>query len=1230
MSAEHSVFRKPRPPMPAANAKVKRIASAPLITSPGVKRKSHDSDRRRILVRLEEPLQHSHALVEALAKRWNIQTPYARMVLQEAAQDFFVFNSGRHAAFADALERAWDALQLPRNTRSGRSHVMWTHYTVRDMSITPASGGDPLLDLVQLVHVQTTEELVVYRTRRFEYEALLSTVLADEEWCASVQCLQQIPCSLQRGMLLLNLPFASLFPRFSSAAPALPSWLNLCVNAARASHHIENTLTQVHMQELELRMEDARRRRAATAPGAGMPVAYHSDEEDSGDDDDDTCSSAEGAAFFAASTDTLRRKQAESFQLLPEDRWVRLRHGPMARDSKPKVGTHVYALSAAVFAMASRCFKVLQEQVAAGTEEARCLEEWPIARIYYFCREWLRMNDHVVLGVRSSSVPQAVQDHARVLLQLLEGGSSDSAQLLEECDRMMRAWGSQVRDLVRLHQSRERSQGRFVAFRLYNDPLAPPDADAELMLAKLRDGFLLEDSQMRGRSLLVLDRKRVHPLSLRHSLLILRRWFFERELPTEEGEITSAYEWPLWFDEQQVYVLAPQQELARVLRYCNPYVPTSQSRFLRSVPYPLHLFHLHGFFHGGRKGLLLCLKFILRTMSATPTAGVVGAAAEAVSVSGRALLPSSDADPTVDCYRLLPHLLDRCFDSEDAVWSELVDPFRYPDRLYVSPRGQRVQGLHDQGYTLYHALRAFALVHAQHTIATYAVHEAVDLFLRHAALQHAFPLAWRLLHYLFEHGGPQEGPLDACDTSVVAIPGMGFFDPVEEFPYPTHMVLYQACSDVRMPSEHARRLFLAVGCTLRGRERDRTRPYPLRFSASDSAPVTPIAPVKRQRKAQTQQPQQEEDVNARLRPHVDLAVARLASWCKQQAVRKDFLATEEGLREHTPLHAPALLSLLRSLEELSVVYSTQVPVEQVGHPEQAPRYRGHASTPGAMDTLDAGHLLMDSRLPAPFPLDWDPLEGTPLTSDRSLPVWPCGLLDLSEHPDNQDGQARLDGARLLSWSTTEGSEERTTRALLFQRLTMEARPFSDAHPDLLPCILLHPVEEVCVGESTDAAGLLHRLLTLPVLDIPQHEGWMDVRKFWPSSSSGLISPPHAIPPAAFVSPPSSPCFSPRRFSSLPPPSSPSASAADGDPSVSPPFSLGSAASTVSCPSITTTLRDHPILNRHKRAFYNTVRDRAGWNQRKVANPGLGPSVSQVFEAMNLTLQRFGALPANEM
>jgi hypothetical protein len=149
--------------------------------------------------------------------------------------------------------------------------------------------------------------------------------------------------------------------------------------------------------------------------------------------------------------------------------------------------------------------------------------------------------------------------------------------LWQDANALLSDWCPRVRDLARLHCQRERAPGRFVGFKLFGDvsryggPMPPPPLrfpnrqrkDVELLdqlerdrytvAKRLREQFFLSQADMRGKLVLVLDRARIHPLSLKRTVQILDRWFWG-------GSGTgSVAQWPLYFDRYQVYLLASSE-----------------------------------------------------------------------------------------------------------------------------------------------------------------------------------------------------------------------------------------------------------------------------------------------------------------------------------------------------------------------------------------------------------------------------------------------------------------------------------------------------------------------------------------------------------------------------------------------------------------------------------------------------------------------------------------------
>jgi len=242
--------------------------------------------------------------------------------------------------------------------------------------------------------------------------------------------------------------------------------------------------------------------------------------------------------------------------------------------SRPIEGLQAYELSALAFGLAARAQALLSEREGSSVAEA-----WHPVRIYHFFVHWLRMSDHVVAPVADEHkpmppvAPEVVLLHASLLLSLLERRVADQlhrqvqatlalapdhvqatepsrgppphADLLlwQDSQVLLDQWCPSVRDLVRLHCQRERSPGHFVGFKLFGDvsryggPMpCPPvrhsssrpqkdlldqlERDRHTLAKRLREQFFLSQADMRGKLVLVIDRARVHPLSLKRTVQV--------------------------------------------------------------------------------------------------------------------------------------------------------------------------------------------------------------------------------------------------------------------------------------------------------------------------------------------------------------------------------------------------------------------------------------------------------------------------------------------------------------------------------------------------------------------------------------------------------------------------------------------------------------------------------------------------------------------------------------
>jgi len=385
-----------------------------------------------------------------------------------------------------------------------------------------------------------------------------------------------------------------------------------------------------------------------------------------------------------------------------------------------------------------------------------------------------------------------------------------------------------------------------------------------------------------------------------------------------------------------------------------------------------------------------------------------------------------------------------------------------------------------------------------------------------------------------------------------AIPIPQAFFSEAEFPFPAHLVLYHACACALLPREVARRAFMGIGCTTKGRQRDQFRHYSLRLPACDTGPGA-------------RDPDSHASFVSQVQHRTQVASRFLASDCRRKMGRL------QAPPSPVP-HADVLRCLFQALEESCSLYTHAVdPRMALGRdgPLLAPYYRGHAKL-GGLDTVSTRRLLMDPARPPIFPVDWDSREGyyeqelrlasgayddmlclgagAPLYSDRVMPVWASGLVEVTEWPGNFERSGlRLDGAKLVSIGP--GHAQRQLDRNRFVSSAFDARPFADAHPDFLATILLHPIRDVClvqsaldqahgaaqlwtqgfsggvaVPEAATSADIDQWVVSCPSYD-PRFFHVLGVRKPATTSSSSPGGSP-CDPPAG--SPDTSPALSPRR------------------------------------------------------------------------------------------------------
>jgi hypothetical protein len=340
-----------------------------------------------------------------------------------------------------AWSDAWDSCGLPRHTRNDlKDALVYSCHGVRGST----SRTGKAIPLVEVMHVETAEQITRYRMRECEFEGVMCTIIATSDWCSGVQRQRQVPSALLRGLLVMKLPLCNAFPGLKPGEQDffLPHWINLCVNAPRMLHHMQRggTIDQLRLQDGGTGIS------TKPMPWDADPVPEKEEkekeekekEEKDDDDDDDMetmagsdsdeedrfsdCSSNERNAFYTQASDSKAPQQERSIDMLPErgtevkfsiftGTAPRKNHkqdefeagvasGVTASMSRSRSvnGLHPYELSALAFALASRAQALLGERDGSAVSEA-----WHPTRIYHFFEQWLRMSDHVVAPVTGTS-----------------------------------------------------------------------------------------------------------------------------------------------------------------------------------------------------------------------------------------------------------------------------------------------------------------------------------------------------------------------------------------------------------------------------------------------------------------------------------------------------------------------------------------------------------------------------------------------------------------------------------------------------------------------------------------------------------------------------------------------------------------------------------------------------------------------------------------------------------
>jgi hypothetical protein len=134
---------------------------------------------------------------------------------------------------------------------------------------------------------------------------------------------------------------------------------------------------------------------------------------------------------------------------------------------------------------------------------------------------------------------------------------------------------------------------------------------------------------------------------------------------------------------------------------------------------------------------------------------------------------------------------------------------------------------------------------------------------------------------------------------------------LSEFPFPAHLVIYHACAHESLPRDVARRVFIGIGCSTKGRQRDQFRHYSLRLPGTST------------RSTLQQQATKSPEAHASFVSHVTHRV-KVATRFLAEDYDYQLKKNNKELPPRGPRQSEALRCLFQTLEECNTLYTHAV------------------------------------------------------------------------------------------------------------------------------------------------------------------------------------------------------------------------------------------------------------------------------------------------------------------
>jgi hypothetical protein len=1069
---------------------------------------------------------------EKLMRQLDVDAERANRLL-EVASTGLVFNLRDHSRFSQAFREAWEALGLGEKEKPMRNLKCSDTGRERFTRAGRSTGTCEALEVERFDSVQR------HRCTRDQMHTLLAHVFTGG-WRSEVQRPAELPTSVHRAFRTARLEPSSSFPSLSfsslsdfSGVARYPWWLDCSVNSLRVEHYRRYLSEEKEEErgvggggafsdgEEDSRSEESQRSERETFAKEALEPAYPLLPE---------AERVETRLALHYEDHERRSVHWQPGHLLMHPYELSASLFSFSLYLERCVREHASPLSASLAEWdVVRIYLFLRDWLRSGELALKCpAREVPPAVLRGAV---LLLKKLSVRGKISS--PALVFGEERVMWEELDG----LFEFWKGARSLLASYASRG-----AKQQRDGHLEPFRELASYTQPPSDVSSE-DPHLARLVRGdtgsFYYSPSPSPSPSyspssyvMICFPRDRVSPLDLRRSLELVERWFLRArdtarknytayissssssssEVSTRdrrEGE-SLAWEgddregrvsfstalapssssspqetfgpWRVLFTRRHTVLLCPEEHVKRlrtITRYFNAYVCAHPASFSRRVPYPLYLHQLRGYYHGGRLGMLMAVKWLLRSFTRTQLAKEL-----AHDAATEGFLPL-EGDPVVEDYSLLHTLADRF--AREELWSLLTSPLCREEAAAPTTTGggggrrkrpspSAVRGLPGDRENLYTALRAFALVYAPHTMAFPVLRQVYTAF--QPALQLMFPLTWQLVRRLWWancHLGESDRVEIPQDMSSLEPAGD---EPafLELFPPPTEEELHAKEAAALKAAEQGKRLRPQPQVVAPGSGELVAHQLFYHLAASQyvshelaTAIFLGMNVITDTRGASTLPPVRLSTFHASSKRKREEGTPLLALAPKmRQAWKEIHMACDPTAFpvQHETDSSHALAFLFRSLEELSF-HRRLSRGSTSSLPPLSPSKPLEAFGP---EVSTAQVLASPEAVTRSYPLDEDPHTLQPLYAETSFPVWRGDFPESGPEPDALP---------------------------LPPPSRMEPLPLLGCHQDMLSCVLLYPVRRVQLACLEPLDEELRAEVRRSTSELPQvlrkvnlHEEWV--------------------------------------------------------------------------------------------------------------------------------------------